>query len=99
MRSTPPTAARSRRRSIAVRTSVAPLYPSLMLGQSVEYNLYIHSALRMGPSEEPTEPAETRRNLIRVGGVSLRGRALPYRSGPHRRNRRATLARNRRGPY
>ena len=71
----------------------------LMLGQSVEYNLCIHSELRMGPSEEPTEPAETRRNLIRVGGVSLRGRALPYRSGPHRRNRRAKLARNRRGAY
>jgi hypothetical protein len=31
--------------------------------------------------------------------VSLRGRALPYWAGPHRRNRTATLARNRRGPY
>src|SRR5215467_1763642 len=60
----------------------------------VYYLMYILSALRMGRREEPAEPAQTWRNIIRTGHTGLRGRALPYFHGSYRRsNRRAALDR------
>src|SRR5262245_18942404 len=64
--------------------------PKLFLHDRViaYYLLYIHSALRMGPREEPADTAETRRDIIRTGHAALRRRALPCLRRSYRRSRR-----------
>ena len=58
------------------------------------YSTYIRSAIRMGRSEEPVEPAKTRRDFIRTGNAGLRRRTLPSLHGSYRRShRRAKVAR------